>query len=44
MIVGLPKEIKEQEYRVALLPSGPYQLIRHGHQVPKRGQLKKGVS
>jgi alanine dehydrogenase len=22
MIIGLPKEIKEQEYRVALLPSG----------------------
>jgi hypothetical protein len=32
MIVGLPKEIKEQEYRVALLPSGAYQLIRRGHQ------------
>jgi alanine dehydrogenase len=24
MIVGLPKEIKVQEYRVALLPSGAY--------------------
>jgi alanine dehydrogenase len=33
MIIGVPKEIKEQEYRVALLPSGAYQLIRRGHTV-----------
>ena len=33
MIIGVPREIKEQEYRVALLPSGAYQLIRHGHTV-----------
>jgi alanine dehydrogenase len=33
MIVGVPKEIKPQENRVALLPSAAYQLIRRGHQV-----------
>src|ERR1035438_9777800 len=33
MIIGVPKEIKQQEYRVALLPSGAYQLIKRGHQV-----------
>lgn len=33
MIVGVPKEIKPQEYRVALPPSGAYQLIRGGHRV-----------
>lgn len=33
MIIGVPKEIKEQEYRVALLPSAAYQLIKHGHKV-----------
>src|SRR5690349_8993690 len=33
MIVGIPKEIKEQEYRVAMLPSGVYQLLKRGHQV-----------
>jgi alanine dehydrogenase len=33
MIIGVPKEIKEQEYRVALLPSGAYQLIKRGHDV-----------
>ncbi|MGD0614226.1 MAG: alanine dehydrogenase [Verrucomicrobiota bacterium] len=33
MILGVPKEIKEQEYRVALLPSGVYQLLQRGHRV-----------
>jgi alanine dehydrogenase len=33
MIIGVPKEIKQQEYRVALLPSGAYQLTKRGHQV-----------
>jgi alanine dehydrogenase len=33
MIIGVPKEIKPQEKRVALLPSAAYQLTRHGHTV-----------
>jgi alanine dehydrogenase len=33
MIIGVPKEIKEQEFRVALLPSAAYQLIKRGHKV-----------
>jgi len=33
MVIGIPKEIKDHEYRVALLPSAAYQLIRRGHQV-----------
>jgi len=33
MIIGLPKEIKEQEQRVALVPSGVEQLKRRGHSV-----------
>src|SRR5262245_45171549 len=33
MIIGIPKEIKEQEQRVALLPSAASQLIRRGHSV-----------
>lgn len=33
MMIGVPKEIKKQEHRVALLPSAAYQLIRRGHQV-----------
>ena len=33
MIIGVPKEIKEQEQRVALLPSAAGQLTRRGHSV-----------
>jgi alanine dehydrogenase len=33
MIIGVPKEIKPQENRVALLPSATYQLIHRGHRV-----------
>ncbi len=33
MIIGVPREIKEQEYRVALLPSAAYQLTKRDHQV-----------
>src|SRR3954470_11582427 len=33
MIIGVPKEIKQQEFRVALPPSAAYQLIRRGHEV-----------
>ncbi|MFM7919296.1 MAG: alanine dehydrogenase, partial [Planctomycetaceae bacterium] len=33
MLIGLPKEIKSDEYRVALLPSGVEDLTRAGHKV-----------
>lgn len=33
MIIGVPKEIKNHEYRVGLTPAGVYELSRHGHRV-----------
>jgi alanine dehydrogenase len=33
MIVGVPKEIKDNEYRVALVPSGAETLVECGHTV-----------
>ncbi len=33
MIVGVPKEIKADEYRVAMIPVGVEELTRAGHQV-----------
>ena len=33
MLVGVPKEIKKQEYRVGLTPSSVRELIHHGHKV-----------
>ncbi|PTX99958.1 alanine dehydrogenase [Verrucomicrobia bacterium LW23] len=33
MIIGVPREIKKQEYRVALTPGGARQLVERGHHV-----------
>lgn len=33
MLIGVPKEIKNFEYRVGLIPSSVRELIAHGHQV-----------
>jgi alanine dehydrogenase len=33
MIVGVPREIKNREYRVAITPAGVHELTRHGHEV-----------
>ncbi|MFI7442336.1 alanine dehydrogenase [Nonomuraea indica] len=33
MKVGVPREVKDNEYRVALTPAGVLELVRHGHQV-----------
>lgn len=33
MIIGVPREIKNKEFRVGLLPSAAYQLIKRGHEV-----------
>ena len=33
MLIGIPKETKPFEYRVALTPYGVRQLVRQGHQV-----------
>jgi alanine dehydrogenase len=31
--VGIPREVKSQEYRVAMTPAGVNEFVRHGHQV-----------
>ncbi len=33
MIIGVPKEIKDNEYRVAMTPGGVKQLVHEGHEV-----------
>jgi alanine dehydrogenase len=33
MKIGVPREIKNHEYRVAITPAGVHELIRHGHEV-----------
>ena len=33
MKVGIPREVKNHEYRVAITPSGVHELVSHGHEV-----------
>lgn len=46
MIIGIPKEIKPDEYRVALIPVGVEEMLEHGHTVlVERGAgLGSGIS
>ena len=37
MHIGLPREIKDGEYRVALTPEGVRALVRAGHGVGRAG-------
>lgn len=33
MIIGIPKEIKDNEYRISMMPGGVHQLVEVGHTV-----------
>src|SRR5215813_3715291 len=46
MLVGVPKEIKDSEYRVGLVPSTVRELTRNGHQVlvEKSAGLGAGIA
>ncbi len=33
MLVGVPKEIKDNEFRVGLTPGSVAELVHHGHKV-----------
>lgn len=33
MLIGIPSEVKNHEYRVAITPAGVHELVRHGHDV-----------
>jgi len=33
MLIGVPREIKDQEYRVGLVPGSVRELVHHGHRV-----------
>ncbi|WP_406272806.1 alanine dehydrogenase [Nocardia sp. NBC_00881] len=33
MRIGVPKEVKNNEYRVAITPAGVHELVLHGHEV-----------
>lgn len=43
MLVGVPKEIKNHEYRVGLTPSSVRELVAHGHQVVVQTSAGTGI-
>ena len=43
MLIGVPKEIKNHEYRVGLTPSSVMELAKHGHQVMIERNAGAGV-
>ena len=43
MLIGVLKEIKDQEYRVGLAPSSVRELVHHGHQVLVETQAGQGI-
>jgi len=46
MIIGIPKEIKESEYRVGMVPAGVEQIKKLGHRVliEKSAGIGTGIS
>jgi alanine dehydrogenase len=43
MLVGVPKEIKDNEYRVGIVPSTVHELTENGHQVVIERQAGTGA-
>src|ERR1700754_2142640 len=43
MLIGVPKEIKNHEYRVGLVPSSVRELIHHGHKVVVETKAGGGI-
>ena len=43
MIIGVPKEIKNHEYRVGMVPASVRELIAHGHQVVVETAAGSGI-
>jgi len=44
MRIGVPSEVKQQEYRVAMTPAGVKELVRHGHTVLVQTGAGRGSS
>lgn len=43
MLIGVPKEVINNEYRVGLIPASVRELIHHGHQVVVESQAGAGI-
>ena len=43
MLIGVPKEIKNHEYRVGLTPGSVRELVAYGHQVLVESKAGAGI-
>ncbi len=43
MIIGVPREVKDQEYRVAMVPAGVKEAVRRGHRVVIQAGAADGI-
>ena len=43
MLIGVPKEIKNHEYRVGMAPASVREAIKHGHQVMVETNAGDGI-
>ena len=43
MLIGVPKEIKNHEYRVGMAPASVREAIKHGHQVMVQTNAGEGI-
>ncbi|MCP4472685.1 MAG: alanine dehydrogenase [Gammaproteobacteria bacterium] len=43
MLIGVPKEIKNHEYRVGMAPASVREAIKHGHQVMVESRAGEGI-
>jgi alanine dehydrogenase len=43
MLIGVPREIKDNEFRAGMVPDSVQELVRHGHQVIVQSGLGLGI-
>ncbi|HET7403593.1 MAG TPA: alanine dehydrogenase [Usitatibacter sp.] len=43
MLIGVPREIKDQEYRVGLTPASVREIVAHGHEVLVEANAGSGI-
>ena len=43
MLIGVPREIKNHEYRVGLTPGSVSEIVHHGHQVVVETEAGAGI-
>ncbi len=43
MRIGIPREIKDNEYRAGMVPDSVMELVHHGHEVAVEAQLGVGI-